>query len=58
MCILFKDLIEELKSETSGSFKKLLTALMMNPVEYDCLEIRKAVQVICKQITWLLLKFY
>ncbi len=33
-----------MKSETSGNFKKLLVALLMNPVEYDCVEIRKAIQ--------------
>jgi hypothetical protein len=39
-----RDLVEDLKSETSGNFQKLLTALLLGPVEFDCIEIRKAIQ--------------
>ena len=39
-----KKLVDALKGDTSGNFKKLLVALLQTPVEYDCTEIRKAVQ--------------
>ncbi len=40
-----RDLVEDLKSEASGNFQKLLVGLCMGPVEFDCVEIRKAIQV-------------
>ena len=39
-----RDLVDDLKSETSGNFQKLLVALLLGPVEFDCIEIRKAIQ--------------
>ena len=39
-----KDLVEEIKSETSGNFKKLLVSCLMNPIEFDCMEISKAIK--------------
>ena len=39
-----KDLGDEFKSETSGNFQKLLVGLLMTPVEYDCMEMQKAMK--------------
>ncbi|CAF0755465.1 unnamed protein product [Rotaria sordida] len=41
---LGRDLIADLKSETSGNFSKLLERLMMDPVELDCFELKQAVK--------------
>ncbi|CAF0825966.1 unnamed protein product [Adineta steineri] len=41
---LGRDLISDLKSETSGNFSKLLERLMMDPVELDCFELKQAVK--------------
>lgn len=40
-----RDLVEDFKGDTSGNFQKVLVALLMDPVEFDCVEIRKAIQV-------------
>ncbi|CAF1231961.1 unnamed protein product [Rotaria sp. Silwood1] len=39
-----RDLISDLKSETSGNFSKLLERLMLDPVELDCFELKQAVK--------------
>jgi hypothetical protein len=39
-----KEMSDDLKSETSGNFAKLLTALCMSHVEFDCMELRKAMK--------------
>ena len=39
-----KDLIKELKSETSGDFKHILEALMLSKSEFDAFSFRKAVE--------------
>jgi hypothetical protein len=39
-----KDLLTDLKSETSGNFCHLLERLMMNPIELDCFELKQAVK--------------
>ncbi|CAF4136992.1 unnamed protein product, partial [Rotaria magnacalcarata] len=41
---LGRDLVSDLKSETSGNFSKLLERLMMDPVELDCFELKQAVK--------------
>ncbi|CAF0830960.1 unnamed protein product [Adineta ricciae] len=41
---LGRDLVHDLKSETSGNFSKLLERLMMDPVELDCFELKQAVK--------------
>ncbi|CAM2705420.1 unnamed protein product [Rotaria socialis] len=41
---LGRDLVNDLKSETSGNFSKLLERLMMDPVELDCFELKQAVK--------------
>jgi hypothetical protein len=35
-------LIDAIKSETSGNFQRVLCNLLLDPVEYDCLELKKA----------------
>jgi len=44
ICML-KDLIAELKSETSGNFCHVLTSLCKTPAERDADELRKAMKV-------------
>eukprot|EP00026_Physarum_polycephalum_P007635 Phypoly_transcript_07700.p2 GENE.Phypoly_transcript_07700~~Phypoly_transcript_07700.p2 ORF type:complete len:110 (+),score=16.12 Phypoly_transcript_07700:212-541(+) len=39
-----KDLIKEIKSETSGNFERALVALLMHPVEYDAWLIHDAIE--------------
>jgi len=39
-----KDLIKEIKSETSGHFERALVALLMHPVEYDAWLIHDAIE--------------
>jgi len=39
-----KDLIKEIKSETSGNFERALVALLQHPVEYDAFLIHDAIQ--------------
>ncbi|CAF0771349.1 unnamed protein product [Didymodactylos carnosus] len=39
-----RDLIEDLESETSGNFRKVLKRLLLSPVEFDCHELRRAVK--------------
>ncbi len=39
-----RDLIKDLKSETSGSFWDTLESLMMTPIEYDSYSYRKAIK--------------
>lgn len=36
--------MKDLKSETSGNFRKLLERLMMDPVELDCFELKQAIK--------------
>ncbi|CAF5119284.1 unnamed protein product, partial [Rotaria magnacalcarata] len=39
-----RDLVADLKSETSGNFSKLLEKLLLDPVELDCSELKQAVK--------------
>ena len=39
-----RDLIEDLKSETSGCFKDLLVALTLSPGDFDALTAHKAIE--------------
>jgi hypothetical protein len=39
-----KDLIKELKSETSGDFENAIVALFETPTDYDCISLRKAIK--------------
>ncbi|UJR35955.1 hypothetical protein I4U23_028696 [Adineta vaga] len=39
-----RDLVHDLKSETSGNFANLLERLMMDPVELDCFELKQGVK--------------
>merc|ERR1712170_26787 len=39
-----KDLVKELKSETSGSFKTILEGLCQTPAEFDADQLRKAMK--------------
>ena len=39
-----RDLIKDLEGDSSGNFKKLLTALHTPAVEYDVVEMRKAMK--------------
>ncbi|KAK3592742.1 hypothetical protein CHS0354_016498 [Potamilus streckersoni] len=39
-----KDLVEDIKSETSGNFFETLKALLMRPAEYDAYQLRKAMK--------------
>ncbi|CAG5115873.1 unnamed protein product, partial [Candidula unifasciata] len=39
-----KDLVSDIKSETSGDFRETLVALLMPPVEYDAYSINKALK--------------
>lgn len=41
---LNRDLLSDLKSETSGDFQNLLERLMMNAIELDCFELKQAVK--------------
>ena len=43
--LCLQDLIEDLKSETSGRFQDLLEALCMSATDYDAFEINKAIKV-------------
>lgn len=38
-----RDLVKDLKSETSGNFWNTLEALMMSPDEFDAFSYRKAI---------------
>ena len=42
-----QDLIQDLKSELSGNFEKVILALMMTPAQYDAFELRSAMKVSC-----------
>ncbi|GFO20496.1 Annexin, partial [Plakobranchus ocellatus] len=39
-----KDLVEDIKSETSGDFQEVLLALLMPPVEFDAFSLHKAMK--------------
>ena len=40
-----QDLIENLKSELSGDFEKVMVGLVMTPLEYDAHELKSAIKV-------------
>jgi hypothetical protein len=40
-----RDLIADLKSETSGGFKKLLVGLCMVPADFDAMSLHNAIKV-------------
>lgn len=46
-----RDLIEDLKSETSGGFKKLLAGLCMSSADFDATCLRNAIKV-CITLCW------
>ncbi|KAL3836904.1 hypothetical protein ACJMK2_022310 [Sinanodonta woodiana] len=41
-----KDLMKDIKSETSGNFFKTLKALLMRPADYDAYQLRKAMKIL------------
>lgn len=49
-----KDLIADLKSETSGGFKKLLAGLCMAPADFDAMNLYNAIKVSLNTLSCLL----
>ena len=40
-----QDLVDDLKSELSGDFEKVMVGLIMTPTQYDAHELKSAIKV-------------